>query len=250
MSKTPTVLGVAGLLSIGLMPALLARAVDPPPRILTDVANVPLLPDDGCVDDASGSGAGGIMRTIVLNGTGTIADVDVGFQMTHPFRSDIQAGISYAPVEGQALGPVTLINNHDSNGDNYFALFTDAGFTCGDLNFCGNVINCTTPPGPSCSGSGFLSGFDGARAPGTFTLSVCDRVGQDLGTLLQWSVHVLGVELTIDIDGNGTVSPLTDALLILRYSFGFRGGTLTTGAVAGDCTRCTVQAIEDYLALL
>jgi hypothetical protein len=39
------------------------------------------------------------------------------------------------------------------------------------------------------------------------------------------------VPLTLDVDGDGSVLPLTDSLLILRYTFGFRGATLITGAV-------------------
>ena len=30
----------------------------------------------------------------------------------------------------------------------------------------------------------------------------------------------------LDVDGNGTVAPLADALLLLRFGFGFRGSTL------------------------
>ncbi len=43
----------------------------------------------------------------------------------------------------------------------------------------------------------------------------------------------------LDIDGNGSVAPLTDGLLVLRYLFGFTGATLITGAVdVAGCTRC------------
>jgi hypothetical protein len=49
----------------------------------------------------------------------------------------------------------------------------------------------------------------------------------------------------LDIDGNGSVAPLTDGLLVLRYLFGFTGGTLISGAVdLTGCTRCTAPAIE------
>jgi hypothetical protein len=51
-----------------------------------------------------------------------------------------------------------------------------------------------------------------------------------------------------DVDGNGTVDPLTDGLLALRYEFGFRGATLIAGAVGPGCTRCTAPQIEAYLA--
>jgi DNA-binding beta-propeller fold protein YncE len=54
-----------------------------------------------------------------------------------------------------------------------------------------------------------------------------------------------------DIDGDGSVDPLTDGLLLLRYSFGFTGPTLITGAVdLVNCTRCTAAAIEAFLAAL
>ena len=54
--------------------------------------------------------------------------------------------------------------------------------------------------------------------------------------------------LPLDIDGNGAFDALTDALLTLRYAFGFRGATLITGAVGGGCSRCDAPSIEAYLA--
>jgi hypothetical protein len=55
---------------------------------------------------------------------------------------------------------------------------------------------------------------------------------------------------TLDIDGNGSYLPLTDALLVLRFLFGFEGDTLIGGAVGEGCTRCTAQAIQAYLVTL
>ncbi|HEX2466138.1 MAG TPA: beta-propeller fold lactonase family protein [Thermoanaerobaculia bacterium] len=53
----------------------------------------------------------------------------------------------------------------------------------------------------------------------------------------------------LDNDGSGEVSPLTDALLLLRYVFGFRGPSLVTGAVDfGSCSRCDATAVEAYIA--
>ena len=40
-----------------------------------------------------------------------------------------------------------------------------------------------------------------------------------------------------DVDGNGSEDAGTDGQLILRYLFGFRGETLTAGAVAADAVR-------------
>lgn len=53
----------------------------------------------------------------------------------------------------------------------------------------------------------------------------------------------------LDVDGDGSAEPLTDALLILRSLFGFTGASLITGAVdLANCTRCTAPEIEAYLA--
>ncbi len=49
---------------------------------------------------------------------------------------------------------------------------------------------------------------------------------------------------------NGAVEPLTDALLILRYLFLFRGSTLITGATGTGCTQCTAPLIEANIAAL
>jgi DNA-binding beta-propeller fold protein YncE len=54
-----------------------------------------------------------------------------------------------------------------------------------------------------------------------------------------------------DIDGDGTLQPLTDGLLLVRFLFGFSGNTLVNDAVnLADCTRCTAAAIEAYLESL
>ena len=53
---------------------------------------------------------------------------------------------------------------------------------------------------------------------------------------------------SLDVDGSGQSTPLSDGLLVIRYLFGFTGNTLTGGAVdEANCTRCTSQEIVDYL---
>ena len=57
--------------------------------------------------------------------------------------------------------------------------------------------------------------------------------------------------LSIDVDADGAVLPLTDGLLILRFLFGFTGNTLITGAVnLAGCGRCTAPEIEAFLNAL
>jgi hypothetical protein len=51
----------------------------------------------------------------------------------------------------------------------------------------------------------------------------------------------------LDADGNGSASPLTDGMLLLRRLFGFGGEMLIEGAVAPTCTRCLAPDIEVHL---
>jgi hypothetical protein len=51
----------------------------------------------------------------------------------------------------------------------------------------------------------------------------------------------------LDVDANGDADALTDGLLVMRWRLGVTGQVLIDGAVAGDCTRCTAQDIEDHL---
>ncbi|HVS62143.1 MAG TPA: DUF4331 family protein [Thermoanaerobaculia bacterium] len=61
--------------------------------------------------------------------------------------------------------------------------------------------------------------------------------------------HGRSVLPALDVDGNGVVDALTDGLLVLRFAFGFTGGTLVAGAVdLAGCTRCTAEAIVSYLS--
>lgn len=52
----------------------------------------------------------------------------------------------------------------------------------------------------------------------------------------------------LDVDANGSVQATTDALLGLRFLFGFTGPTLTSGAVGAGCNRCDGPSIHSYLA--
>ncbi|HEX2463794.1 MAG TPA: hypothetical protein VHR17_04150 [Thermoanaerobaculia bacterium] len=56
--------------------------------------------------------------------------------------------------------------------------------------------------------------------------------------------------VTLDVDGDGTLAPLTDGLLVLRDHFGFSGSTLTNGAVDADCTRCDGPSVTAYINAL
>ncbi len=85
-------------------------------------------------------------------------------------------------------------------------------------------------------------------ADGDFVIAWTTQEPQDGnadGVFLQrFSLPPLAV---LDIDGNGVVDPLTDGLLNLRRRFGFTGASLTTGATALNCTRCSPVDVQTYI---
>ena len=56
-----------------------------------------------------------------------------------------------------------------------------------------------------------------------------------------------GIDLSIDVDGDGNIDPLTDGLLIIRYLLGFTGNLLIDGAVGANATRTSSIEIENYI---
>lgn len=51
----------------------------------------------------------------------------------------------------------------------------------------------------------------------------------------------------LDVDGNGSVTPLTDGLLLLRYLFGFRDDALINNAVGDGATRTNGEKLGLYI---
>jgi hypothetical protein len=88
----------------------------------------------------------------------------------------------------------------------------------------------------------WMFGFSGATLTTGAVGGGCTRCDS---TSIQ--TYLAGLGLTIDIDGNGSLTALTDGLLVLRWLFGFSGAQLTAGAVANDCTRCDATTIVPYL---
>ena len=56
-----------------------------------------------------------------------------------------------------------------------------------------------------------------------------------------------GIQVGFDLDGDGTLSPLTDGLLLIRYLFGFTGDSLISGAIGEGAERDTAEEVEAYI---
>ena len=102
--------------------------------------------------------------------------------------------------------------------------------------------------GPLSDGSlilRYLFGFSGPSLVSGAVGPDCKRC--DAPTI---TTYLAGLGLVLDIDGNGTLGPLSDGLMILRFLFGFSGATLVSDPMAPNCTRCDVPAITEYLESL
>ena len=132
---------------------------------------------------------------------------------------------------------VVWTSNEDGNGFGVFAQrFDSAGARLG-VNFQVNTYTpgSQTAPALGMDGDGgFVVAWESSGQDGDFEGIFAQRFGAEFASL--------------DVDANGAFTPLTDALLILRYAFGFRGSALITGAVGLGCTRCTAPAIESHIA--
>ncbi len=54
----------------------------------------------------------------------------------------------------------------------------------------------------------------------------------------------------LDVDEDGTVTPLTDGLIILRQLFGFEGDSLVAGALGDNCKNCSASAISEKVRFM
>ena len=52
---------------------------------------------------------------------------------------------------------------------------------------------------------------------------------------------------SLNVDGDGTLGPLTDGILIIRYLAGFTGQALVKSAMGSSATRTTPESVTAYL---
>lgn len=150
-----------------------------------------------------------------LTGRNTIADVNVDLFIEHTWQGDvvvslIHAGVTvpllHRPGDSQSTGLGFSQDNlgsaivkfilddeaasfYDSAAPNGLGSVSDPGFPDGIDPSNGN--NTWRPYG--ASGATFLSDFDGVDKRGDWTLLVSDRGSGDVGTLVNWSLHIAAI---------------------------------------------------------
>ena len=79
--------------------------------------------------------------------------------------------------------------------------------------------------------------------------AVLDHDGDGLTALEEYEAGTIPLKI-LDIDANGSVDALTDALMVLRYLFGLRGQGLINGAIADNAMRTEAADVEAYIQSL
>lgn len=152
----------------------------------------------------------GITSTFDIAGCATeIEDVNIGVDIIHTFIDDL-----IITVESPAGTPVTLWDRDCGSEDDMMALFDDEGITppnCPTINFDSIQPN-----------SGLLSSMDGETGAGTWSLSVSDNVGADIGELLDWSVELTCAEPVPTVPTSGLAALAALLSLAALAAFGMR----------------------------
>lgn len=196
------------------------------------------LPDNNC------TAAGTASRTFVVPVSYIVADVDIGVFVTHTYRSDLR--INLISPTGTNVVVMTWTGNVQG-GDNLNDRFDDEAAAAITTHVAAANDPLTPAPPPyshSFRPSAALSAFDGQNAAGTWTMTICDAVGADLGTFNRADLFITPRPAAISVAKISSI--LSDGVSITnakaipgstaRYCFTVSnaGPSLATNVVASD----------------
>jgi hypothetical protein len=236
------------------------RAVEAPP-----VRLVPRVAADACPSTT---------REFSLLPFGPAADTTVGQADDYNLPTDTLAPTCTAPTNCTGSGPPAslprgaIFNGTGAGPDRAFRINTNVGCTLsitatptGTLDLAlivyqgtcsNNLSDCVCVDDTGAEGQAETVSL--AANPGTDYFIVVDGYGLLPGPSGPFELSISETTSTgcrlgtaLDVDGNGAFTALTDGLILLRFAFGFRGGTLIADAVGAGCTRCTAPEIEAYI---
>ena len=168
----------------------------------------------GSVPDGSDcADANLLLRTFSVSDSFIIDDLNVGVVIDHTWKSDL-----IVSLESPAGTRIAVINQVGGSADDYNVRLDDEASTA--LQSASHNSGAAYPE-VTRQPTNALSAFDGEQANGTWTMRVCDGVGQDAGTFLQGHL-----EFTSTAGGGGGTAVTT-------YSEDFVGGT-TYGNTPGS----------------
>jgi subtilisin-like proprotein convertase family protein len=186
----------------------------------------------------------GVSDVIVVADSVTMADVNVDLVVNHTWVGDLIVTLTHGADSVVLVDrPGVPASTFGCDQNNYDIILDDQGTGGGIETLC--ALTMTSPPNYVPNNP--LAAFNGDDSAGPWTITVSDNAGADLGTLVQWSLHITpaatGEPLTIGVDLSG--SPV---------SFTLKECPTTTGAPqAGACCiglDCSILTAADCAASL
>lgn len=150
-------------------------------------------------------------------------------------------GVDDAIVDGTQTVTVTASAAGTTSGSDTLDVTDDDSATAGLLDVDGDGLTATLTDGILIVR--YLAGFTGSPLVTGAVNSTGDRT--DAAAVIGW----LDPHRTtfLDVNGDGTLSTLSDGILVLRYLAGFRGESLIAGAVTSTSTRTTSASVVEFL---
>lgn len=120
--------------------------------------------------------AAGVSSNLTVPAGGAIIDINVDIDIVHTWIGDLVIELSHNGTT------VTLIDRNGCNSDDIDGTFDDEGSVAN--NTCAAPLSGLIIPEEA------LTAFDGIDQTGTWTLTVFDLAGQDLGVLNEWCLEI------------------------------------------------------------
>ena len=128
-----------------------------------------------------------VTKTFIVGTSSLVSDVNIGVYLTHTYRSDLRI-----TLRSPSSTSVSIMTNTGGSGDNLHDLFDDEASTAISGHNATATDSTATPPPYSHSfrPTAALSAFDGENPQGTWTLTICDSVNQDVGVFQRADLYI------------------------------------------------------------
>lgn len=155
----------------------------------------------------------GTADTAVLSDTGTILSLEVSIDTTHTYVGDLAFTLTHA----SSGTSVVLIDRPGYTGTGFGCSANNIDVTLSDSSAIPVETQCSATP-PALGGilqpQQPLAAFAGDDIGGTWTLSVSDNAGQDVGVVNEWCLLPVLDNPATDTDGDGVEDSADNCTLV------------------------------------
>jgi large repetitive protein len=177
-----------------------------------------------------------ITSTIEITDVTTIEDLNVQINLTHTYDSDLS--IYLIAPDGTRIA--LSLNNGDGDSNYTNTTFDDEAST--------SITSGSAPFSGTFSPTDLLSLLDGLSLNGTWTLEITDSAGEDVGTLLSWSLIVNSDDSGLVYESHDTTDVIDEDDTVDDVTTIFEG-TLATASDDDASDSHTYAIVEDTVTV-